>query len=117
MRIAAIQMRSGVEIGANLAAADTLIRRAVDDGAQFVATPEMTHILQRSSKRLFASITDEAHDLGVQHFGALAKELNIDLLIGSLAIKTAEARAANRSFLFDGQGESPRDMIKSISLM
>ena len=98
-------MRSGVDILANLEAADTLIRRAADEGARFIVTPEMTHILQRSPKRLFASITDETRDLGVTHFSALARELKIDLLIGSLAIRTGEKRAANRSFLFNKKGQ------------
>lgn len=104
MKIAAIQMRSGVDIGANLEAAEGLIRAAANEGASFIATPEMTHLLQRSPKRLFATITDETNDLGVKHFSALANELNVDLLIGSLAIKSGETRAANRSFLFDKQG-------------
>ena len=104
MKIAAIQMRSGVDIGANLTAAETLIRRAAKEGARFIATPEMTHILQRSPKRLFASIASEENDLGVAHFRALAKELGIDLLIGSLAIKTGPQRAANRSFLCGADG-------------
>lgn len=104
MKIAAIQMRSGVDIEANLTAAENLIRAAAKDGASFIATPEMTHLLQRSPKALFAAIKYEANDLGVKHFGALAKELGIDILIGSLAIKTAENRAANRSFLFGKDG-------------
>ena len=113
MKIAAIQMRSGVDIEANLVAAETLIRAAAKEGASFIATPEMTHLLQRSPKQLFGAITDEADDLGVKHFAALAKELGIDLLIGSLAIKTAENRAANRSFLFgkDGQIKARYDKI------
>jgi len=104
MRIAAIQMRSGVDIRANLEAAEDLIRAATKDGANFIATPEMTHILQRSPKRLFAAITDEANEIGVKHFSALANELGIDLLIGSLAIKTGSNRAANRSYLFNKAG-------------
>lgn len=104
MKIAAIQLRSGVDIDANLKAAEILIRRAASDGAQLIATPEMTHILQRSPKGLFAAITDEANDLGVKYFMALAKELSVDLLIGSLAIKTGEKRAVNRSFLFGPKG-------------
>ena len=105
MKIAAIQMRSGVDIDANLKAAEELIRRAANEGASFIATPEMTHIVQRSPKRLFASIADEANDMGVKYFSAIAKELSIDLLIGSLAIQTGEKRAANRSFLFDPTGK------------
>ncbi len=104
IRIAAIQLRSGVSIEENLVAAEDLIRCAVSDGAEFVATPEMTHILQRSPKGLFSEINEEGLDKGVAHFGALAKKLNIDLLIGSLAIKTGEKRAANRSFLFGKNG-------------
>lgn len=104
MRIAAIQMRSGVDIDANLEAAESLIRAAAGEGASFIATPEMTHILQKSPKQLFAAITDEDRDKGVKHFGTLAKELGIDLLIGSLAIKVGETQAANRSFLFGADG-------------
>lgn len=104
MRVAAVQMRSGVDIDANLAAAEALIRRAADDGATFIATPEMTHLLQRSPKRLFATIQPEAQDKGVAFFGALAAELSVDLLIGSLAIKASEDRAVNRSFLFGPDG-------------
>ena len=105
MKVAVIQMRSGADISANLDAVETLIRRAADEGARFIATPEMTHILQRSPERLFASITNEGNDRGVSQFSALARELGIDLLIGSLAIKTGEGRAANRSFLFNKEGQ------------
>ena len=104
IRAAVIQLRSGVTVQENLEAATTLIRQAAIDGAEFIATPEMTHILQRSPKRLFDSITDESNDLGVKHFAALADELSIDLLIGSLAIKTGEKRAVNRSYLFGKDG-------------
>ena len=105
IRAALIQLRSGAEIEENLEAAGALIRAAAKDGAGFIATPEMTHILQRSPKRLFAAIKPEDEDIGVSYFCALAKELSIDLLIGSLAIKTDEARAANRSFLIGRGGE------------
>jgi len=104
LRLACIQLRSGAHIGTNIEAASRLIREAASEGAAFIATPEMTHILQRSPKKLFAAIKSEAEDPGVQAFGALAKELGIDLLIGSLAIKTGERRAANRSFLFGTDG-------------
>ena len=105
IRAALIQLRSGAEIEENLEAAGALIRAAAADGAGFIATPEMTHILQRSPKRLFAAIKPESEDIGVRYFCALAKELGVDLLIGSLAIKTGEQRAANRSFLIGSDGE------------
>ncbi len=104
MRVAAIQLRSGTDIAANIEAASKLIRAAADQGATFIATPEMTHIVQRTGRQLFDAIKPEGEDLGVQAFSALAAELGVDLLIGSLAIKTAERRAANRSFLFGPDG-------------
>ena len=112
MRIAAIQMRSGTDLEANLEAAGALIRRAADGGASFIATPEMTHILQRSPKRLFAQLTPQSHARTIAYFSDLAKELSIDLLIGSLAVKTGPARAANRAFLFDKTGKASAEYDK-----
>ena len=104
MRIGAIQMCSGVNIEDNIEVAGDLIRQAVKDGAQFVATPEMTHILQKNPKYLFEQITTQDEDKGVRYFSGLAAKLGIDLLIGSLAIKTGDNRAANRSLLFGPDG-------------
>ena len=104
MHVACIQLRSGTDISANIEAASLLIRQAAKKGATFIATPEMTHILQRSSKDLFANIKPEDEDQGVRVFSKLAAELNIHLLIGSLAIRTDETRAANRCFLIDPSG-------------
>lgn len=104
MKVACIQLRSGTRIDANIAAAETLIREAASVGATLVATPEMTHLLQRSAKDLFAAIQPEDKDLGVARFSALAAELEIDLLIGSMAIQVAEDKAANRAYLFGPDG-------------
>lgn len=104
MKIAAIQMRSGVDIDANINAAADLIRQAADAGATFITTPEMTHMLQRSSKALLAEIATEEADRGVKAFAELAAELGVYLLIGSLAVKTGTGRAINRSYLFGADG-------------
>ncbi len=105
MRVASIQLRSGTDIDANIRQASELVRKAADDGAELIVTPEMTHILQRSPKRLFANIQPQDNDPGVTTFSQLASELGVHLLIGSLAIKTADERAANRSFLFGPDGK------------
>lgn len=90
-----------------------MVREAASRGAALIITPEMTHILQRSPKRLFAAITEESNDKGVKAFAALADELSVDLIIGSLAIKTGDKRAANRCFHFgpDGQIKARYDKI------
>ncbi len=105
MRIAAVQMRSGTDIPSNIRSAEALIRKAASAGATLIATPEMTHVLNRKSQALFDTIESESEDLGVRSFSELAKALSIFLLIGSLAIKTGERRAANRSYLFGPEGQ------------
>jgi len=104
MKAACIQLCSGTDIVANIDAAETLIRAAHKDGADFIVTPENTSLMQVDTKALFAAIKPEVETKAVDHFAALAKELGIDLLIGSMAIKVEGNKAANRSFLFGPDG-------------
>lgn len=105
MKVACIQMCSGADPAANLVAASALIREAAAGGAKLIATPEMTGLLQRKSKLFWQAVKTEADDPLIPAFSALARELKVTLLIGSLAVKTGAARAANRSFLFGPDGE------------
>lgn len=104
LRAAVINLRCGADIAANLEHAEHYIRAAHKDGAGLIVTPENTLLMQGNTKKLFATIKPEHATKGVAHFGALAKELGIDLLIGSMAIKVAPDKAANRSFLFGADG-------------
>lgn len=105
LRAAVINLRCGADIAANLEQAEHYIRAAHKDGAKFIVTPENTLLMQTSTKKLFAAIKSERETLAVVRFSALAKELNIDLLIGSMAIKVSGTKAANRSFLFGSDGD------------
>lgn len=102
--IALIQMRSGTDPERNLADAADLIRQAAAHGAKLIATPETTHLVQKDADQAFAVMKGEAAEPALGFFASLAEELGIDLLIGSLAIKLAERKAANRSFLFGSDG-------------
>ncbi|CAN5284504.1 carbon-nitrogen hydrolase family protein [soil metagenome] len=104
-KAAAVQMRTGISVAANVAAAEALIREAAAAGAEYVLTPEMTTILDRDRARLLAAISPEASDPSLARFRALARELGIHLHIGSMAIKLAEDGVANRSFLIGPDGE------------
>lgn len=105
VRIAAIQMRSGIHPVENIIAATSLIRAATADGARFIATPEMTHLLQKDAKALRRDVRPMAEDKGVVAFSALAAELDIYLLIGSQAILCEGGEIANRSLLFSPLGD------------
>src|ERR1700676_3946871 len=100
-----VQMRSGLEPAANLDAASKLIGEAKSGGADYVLTPEMTNIMEIRRERLLAAIVAEEADPSLAAFRELARKHAIHLHVGSLAIKLAGERAANRSFLIDREGE------------
>jgi predicted amidohydrolase len=104
-RAACIQMRSGDDVAGNIHDAQRLIRAAAKDGAQFIATPENTTLMAPDGGAKLALSYDEALDPALPAFRDLAKELNVWLLAGSLAIKVSETKTANRSFLFSPDGK------------
>jgi predicted amidohydrolase len=104
MKIALIQMRTPADQAAALAQAEPLIRQAAAAGAEFVATPEGTNILQRDRDKLFAVLKIAEDDPCVQGLIALAKDLNIWLLIGSALVKRPDGGAANRAMLVSPEG-------------
>lgn len=104
IRVGCVQMRSGIDRGRNIADAASLIREAAARGAVFVATPEMTSAVDRDAARLRRSLDHQGTDLEIDAFGALARELAITLLIGSVAHLRPDGKVANRSLLFAPDG-------------
>ena len=104
IRVACVQMRSGTDVAENIAAASSLIREAAAGGAELIATPEMTTLLDRAPGAAWEKSTTEAADPGLTAFRSLAKELGVTLLIGSLAIRAEQGKCANRSFLIGPDG-------------
>lgn len=105
MKAALIQLCSGRDMARNIADATGLIREAARQGAQFVATPEMTNILETDRDRLRGLARAEEEDASVQAFAELARELRLWLLAGSFALKGPGAKLLNRSLLFSPDGQ------------
>ena len=103
-RAALIQMRSGRDMARNLADASDLIRAAHAQGAVFIATPEMSNILEPDRPRLKSLVRDEREDRSVAGFSALAAELGLWLNVGSLALKGDGEKLLNRSLLLAPDG-------------
>ena len=103
-RVGLIQMRSGRTPQANADAAVKLIGEAKDGGADYVLTPEVTNIMESSREKLFTTIVAEENDPTLAIFRDLARTLGIYVHVGSLAVKIAPEKAANRSFLIDRKG-------------
>lgn len=103
-RAAAVQMRAGLDRARNTLDALALISEAAAAGADFIATPEMTNVVDRKARRLLANLPEEVGLEEIAAFAKAARTHGVWLLIGSLAVKTDEGRAANRSFLFAPDG-------------
>jgi deaminated glutathione amidase len=103
-RAACVQLRSSDDVAENIRTTSELIREAKAKGAQLVATPENTTLMAPDGgAKLERSFSEDA-DPALPAFRALAEELGIWLLIGSLAIKVSDTKTANRSFLIDPKG-------------
>lgn len=103
-RAACIQLRCGDDIAENVRAASGLIRQAHKSGAQFIATPENTSLMAVDAGAKLALAKPESDDLALRALSAVTEELGIWLLIGSLPIKLADGKTANRSYLIGRDG-------------
>ncbi|QDL99376.1 carbon-nitrogen hydrolase family protein [Rhodopseudomonas palustris] len=101
---ALVQMRSGLTPEPNLEQGIRLIREAAAAGADYVLTPEVSNMMQLNREALFAQLADQDSDASLKAYRELARELNIHLHIGSLALRASPERAVNRSFLIGPDG-------------
>jgi len=105
LTVACIQLNSGTKIEQNLTKAGKLIKQAVDEGAEFVLTPENTDFMAESSAKSLETALPENKHPGPLFFSELAKSLKVWILIGSMEIKVSDDKMANRSFLFSKTGQ------------
>lgn len=103
-RLACLQLNSGNDLQANLAAVRLMTCEAAGNGAQFVLTPEYALMMDGSGRvmRERALGVDGAPALGALQ--SLARERRVWFLAGSLTVRTDEERIANRSFLISADG-------------
>lgn len=103
-RAACVQLRSSDDVEENVRAASLLIRQAAASGAQFVATPENTNVMAADGGAKIERSFPEEKDPALPRFCALAEELRLWVLIGSLAIRSDANKTVNRSFLIAPSG-------------
>ena len=106
VRVACLQLSSGREVDPNLAIAEELARAAQAEGAQFIAAPENLTMMEPDRAAKFARAEDEAQPHTLIRMAALAEQLGVWLLAGSMPVKLPNdpRRLANRSFLIDPNG-------------
>lgn len=106
VRVAALQMRSGMDVDANVRAFEDLVREAADAGAIYVQSPEMTGAVVRGRERLLERVRPAEDDPLVARASELARELSLFVHVGSTAIALGSGKVANRAFLFGPDGET-----------
>jgi predicted amidohydrolase len=106
MRAALIQMTSSDRPADNLRAAEAALRQAAAGGADFAATPETTNLISVDRAHTLAVARPEGDDPTLARLRAVAAELGLWTLIGSLAVRSEDEseRLANRSFLIAPDG-------------
>lgn len=104
MRIALLQMTSGIDPAHNAGVLVTAIEEAARGGAAMIFTPEMSGLIDRDGERAGANIVAQDQDLVLAAVCAAAASAELWIQLGSLAIRRADGRLANRSFVIDASG-------------
>ena len=104
-RIALIQTRTPADQGSALAELEPMVREAAAGGARLIATPEGSNLLQRDRAKLRDVLAAPQDDAVVQRMRSLARELEVEILVGSALVLRPDGGAANRSMLIRANGE------------
>ena len=106
MKVAAIQMVSGVDLQANLAQAAALIAQAAQAGAELAVLPEYFCLMGQSEQDKLA-MAERPGDGAVQRFlSEQARTHGLWLVGGTLPLATSDqARVHNSALVFDPQGD------------
>ncbi len=104
MKIAAIQMCSGLDPAENLAALGPLLAEAAAQGVSYALTPEVTLIFPENRDQLKSVAAPFERHPQLAAVGDLARQHDMHVHIGSLPVPLADGRFANRSVLFGPDG-------------
>jgi deaminated glutathione amidase len=107
VRIAVLQMTSGIDPVVNAAAITEAAARAAKEGAAMLFTPEMAGLVDRDRARARPHIQPEEHSPALAACREAAAKAGIWLHLGSIPVRAegdGEGRFANRTFVIDPTG-------------
>jgi len=105
IRIAAAQMCSGVSVAENLDTITRLSGEAAKAEASYLLTPEVSIAFARDRDELEKVAKPFEGNVAINHCAQLARRHGLFLHLGSIAIALGDGRFANRSILFDPNGQ------------
>lgn len=98
-------MCSGVDPNKNLLRIEELARQASQEGAHYLLTPEMSVAFAEDAEQLAKIAQGSEQNTSLEACAKIARESALFLHIGSLAIALSDGGFANRSVLFDPEGQ------------
>jgi predicted amidohydrolase len=104
MRIALLQMTTGIDPVANALTITTAIADAAKGGAAMLFTPEMSGLLDSNRTRASDNLHPEANDPVLAAVRKAAAEQGIWVHLGSLAVRGDDGKLANRAYVIDPEG-------------
>ncbi len=104
MKIALLQMCSGIDPAANCETIVNGITAAAAGGATMLFTPEMSGLVDRDRARAEPVLKTEENDIVLAAVRDAATRHGLWVNLGSLALRTDNGRLANRGFVIDAKG-------------
>lgn len=104
MKAALLQMTSGIDPAENARVLVDAVGAAKAGGAAMLFTPEMSGLLDRDRARSAASLTAPEEDVVLAAVREAAARHGLWVHLGSLAVRRADGRLANRGFVIDDAG-------------
>jgi predicted amidohydrolase len=105
MRIALLQMTTGIDPVANANSLTQAVADAAKGGAAMLFTPEMSGLLDSNRARAAANLHPEAEDPVLSAVRQAASEHGIWVHLGSLAVRGDDGKLANRAYVIDPEGK------------
>ena len=104
LKLACIQNCATPEVGHNIELCLKLTREAAAEGARLIALPEYFSGLSTEGPKIIPVAFRETEHPAIPAFAAAARNLEVTILLGSVAVIAPDGRIFNRSCLIDRQG-------------
>ena len=115
--VACLQLTCNNQVDDNLKTILNFSKEAIQEGADFILTPENSSIFSADHKELLSKSESFENNTFIKSIQNFSKENKKWFLIGSLAIKISNIKLANRSVLINPKGEVVSWYDKFICLM
>ena len=104
-RVSCIQLKSSDNLLYNLKRTQILVKKAINQKADFILTPEVSSFFSLNKKQLLKKCTTMKKDKYLIGIRKMAKNYKKWILVGSLIIKIEKNKLVNRSVLIDKNGK------------